>query len=456
MLMIDKRKTLAGERKAALDKAQAFAQAAQAEDRELSAEERAQIDGHLTEARRIKDRIDALQGDDDIRAQLSQLNGEAAAADSRMVITDGAERGARRIASLGEQFVKAAVYLEAIRGKARPRGWRSGSVELEVSPRALVDTATSGGLIVPQYTPGVFGPLVSRPVVGDLFAQGTTDSNAVIYMQESAATNGAAAVAEGAPKPESSLTFNNVTDLVKKIATWLGVTDEMLDDSAQLRSYLDSRLRQFVEEEEEDQLLNGDGLGPNITGIRNRAGLAPDIIRVGEENNADAIFRQIAAIATSSYLFPDAVVMNPADWAPLAMLKTTDGMYISGGPFGATLTPRLWGLPVVMTAKIPGGTALVGAFRLGGQVFRKGGIAVEASNSHADYFIRNLTAIRAEERLALAVYRPAAFGEVTSLLGSTGVVREGGTGGNRGELSQGSGAQAGAQASRAGANVERK
>jgi HK97 family phage major capsid protein len=61
------------------------------------------------------------------------------------------------------------------------------------------------------------------------------------------------------------------------------------------------------------------------------------------------------------------------------------------------------------------GTALVGAFKTAAQIFRKGGVRVEASNSHADFFVKNLVAIRAEERLALAVYRPAAFGEVTGL-----------------------------------------
>lgn len=58
------------------------------------------------------------------------------------------------------------------------------------------------------------------------------------------------------------------------------------------------------------------------------------------------------------------------------------------------------------------GQVLVGAFKTAAQVFRKGGVSVEASNSHASYFTTNLVAIRAEERLALAVYRPAAFATV--------------------------------------------
>ena len=48
-------------------------------------------------------------------------------------------------------------------------------------------------------------------------------------------------------------------------------------------------------------------------------------------------------------------------------------------------------------------------------VFRKGGVNVQASNSHQDFFVKNLTAIRAEERIALAVMVPAAFGTVSGL-----------------------------------------
>jgi HK97 family phage major capsid protein len=78
-------------------------------------------------------------------------------------------------------------------------------------------------------------------------------------------------------------------------------------------------------------------------------------------------------------------------------------------------TDNLWGLPVVVTTSATVGTAVVGAFNTCAEVFRKGGITVEATNSNENDFLTNLIAIRAEERLALAVYRPAGFSTVTGL-----------------------------------------
>jgi HK97 family phage major capsid protein len=99
-------------------------------------------------------------------------------------------------------------------------------------------------------------------------------------------------------------------------------------------------------------------------------------------------------------------------------MKATDGTYVGDGPFVRPVAPTLWGLPLAVTTVIEAGVALVGCFKTAAQIFRKGGIRVDASNSHQDYFVKNLVAVRAEERLALAVYRPAAFGEVTGLDGT--------------------------------------
>ena len=114
--------------------------------------------------------------------------------------------------------------------------------------------------------------------------------------------------------------------------------------------------------------------------------------------------------------------MHPADWATVSLTRNAvAGDYIApGAPFASLPAPRLWGVDVVTTPAIAQGTALVGAFQQGGQFWRRTGIVVQASNSHADYFIKNLVAIRAEQRAALTVYRPAAFTTVTGLAGGLG------------------------------------
>jgi HK97 family phage major capsid protein len=70
---------------------------------------------------------------------------------------------------------------------------------------------------------------------------------------------------------------------------------------------------------------------------------------------------------------------------------------------------------VVVTSSITVGTALVGAFGQGGAVWRKGGVTVEASNSHGSYFASDITTLRAESRFALGLFRPSAFVAVTGL-----------------------------------------
>jgi HK97 family phage major capsid protein len=112
----------------------------------------------------------------------------------------------------------------------------------------------------------------------------------------------------------------------------------------------------------------------------------------------------------------DGIVMNPSDFLGLSVLKSTTGEYIGASPFETPVQPTLWGRPVALTPKMPQGKALVGCFRSGGaQLFTKGGTNVSATNSHQDYFIKNLVAIRAEIRAVLCVFQPLCFGVVTGV-----------------------------------------
>ncbi len=52
---------------------------------------------------------------------------------------------------------------------------------------------------------------------------------------------------------------------------------------------------------------------------------------------------------------------------------------------------------------------MVGAFNIAAQVFDRQQAVVEVSTENDKDFISNLVTIRAEERLALAVFRPESF-----------------------------------------------
>jgi HK97 family phage major capsid protein len=294
----------------------------------------------------------------------------------------------------------------------RDANW--GSPAFETRATTLTEGSASGGaLVVPDYRPTIVPLPLPLPTVASLLSEGSTISNAVSYPREKSYTNAAATVAESGVKPESALVFEQVTDPVTVIAHWLPVTEQLLEDSPALAAYLNARLGLGVELTEADQLLNGDGVGSNILGLLHRTGLAPDQPR-GTDTNADAIAKQMAAIQASTNLVPTGIVIHPSNFESVLLAKDTQGRYIGLGPGAPPQIPSLWGKPVAVTKAIAVGTALI-VCRSAAMVLRRTPLTLAATNSHSDFFIRNLVAIRAEQREALAVMLPQAFGTVSGL-----------------------------------------
>lgn len=261
-----------------------------------------------------------------------------------------------------------------------------------------------------------------RLVVADLLGQETTTRSAVTYFVESETVNGAVStVAEGAEKPLVSFGDPDpVTEPVRKIAAVMKESDEMVDDLPWLASSIDNRGIYLVQLFEEDQILNGAGTGTNLNGILNRTGILTGQTASGEPSVADAIFRAMTAISTSSPFTADGIVINPADYQTLRLAKDSNNQYYGGGFFSGAYgngaiaeQPPIWGLRTVVTPAIAAGTVLVGAFQQGASVIRRQGLTVEIANQNEDDFVNNRIAIRIEERLALAVRYPKAFCKVT-------------------------------------------
>jgi HK97 family phage major capsid protein len=175
---------------------------------------------------------------------------------------------------------------------------------------------------------------------------------------------------------------------------------------------VNNRLRMFVEDREDTQLLVGNGVAPNLEGILNVSGINTQA--KGADSAPDAVYKGIVKCQTTSFLQPDSAVFNPLDWQDIRLLQTADGIYIFGPP-SAPGPDRIWGLPVTLTTALTENTGLVGAFRASSQIFRRTGITLAVSDSHSDFFIKNKLMLRAEERIALVVFRPTGFCEVTGI-----------------------------------------
>jgi HK97 family phage major capsid protein len=318
----------------------------------------------------------------------------------------------------GDVFTQSPGYKRIADPASRASNWSSGRVEVPYRAKAtllegeLGDPGTGGALVQSDVRPGVVPTLFQPPTAVDLFESAPTSSNKVRVIIESVATSGAAVVPEAGEKPPSELEFDEIDEKVVKIATLITVSDELLSDAPALASYLNSRLSLFIRVKEEEEILHGAG-GDNLLGLEPRIPAENKFVTSDADtpNSADHIYEAIS-VAERSHLPSDGVIVHPDDWAALRLLKDEDKNYIGGSPFsntGSNPTESLWRRRVVVTTSCIPGTAVVGSFGLGATIFRRGGLVVEASNSHAELFASDETAIRAEVRLALNVVRPSSF-----------------------------------------------
>lgn len=333
---------------------------------------------------------------------------------------DGTQRGL----TLGEAFCRTESYQKFGSKKGDRR-----TITCEIPDRLsfaqrTTFSATTESLTSIQKLPGVPGILDQQPLaIADLFAQGQTGNTTVRYIQEDSYTNAATAVAEGAAKPEATLNVSEVDATVRKIAVYTKVTDEMLADFDQMSSYINGRLGYMVQALEDNHLLNGTGNTNQIKGVLNFTGIQTVS---GAASAIEGILRAIAYVRGANgagFGEPDAIIVNPLDWMNIKLQKDLNGQFYGGGPFsgiygqgGYSNVYNMWGLPCVVTTSIAQGTALVGQFRMGAQIFRRMGLSIESTNSNEDDFKNNLVMIRAEERLTLAVYQPNKFCTVTGIV----------------------------------------
>jgi HK97 family phage major capsid protein len=329
------------------------------------------------------------------------------------------------IKTIGEQFTNTDAY----------KSYLSNGVKGVDSQAEFKTTLNTTGYPPESLrAPGILETALRDPnaVIG-LFDQITTNQNAYVYLEETTFTNNAGEIAESgdiSSANEGALAFTERTESIRKIATFLPVTDELLADVSGIQGYVNSRLTTMMRLRMDNQLLNGNGTAPNLTGVLQKSGINTfDYSSYsGELNRLGQIYQAITEIRKDAFVEPDSVVMHPSDWYQIvtavtdqagdasAGLASKNPLIVAAGGFGGDVAARLWGLKVVPSTAIAEGTALVGKFGGGdaAQIVMRQGIDLAVSDSHSDFFAKNQLAIRLTMRMGFVVYRPTAFCSITN------------------------------------------
>lgn len=391
---------------------QAIVDGAKALGRDLTDEELTALETKNTEATELKATIARQEKGAALIASIGSQEPEAEPTAEKKAADES--KSAR---SLGDHFVKS----------MKAAGATLQATKFEASEfKAATDTQSTGT----RGLSGAFGPLVTdvdsdfvlpkreRLVIADLLSSGTVSGNAITYPVFGALEGGTGTVGEGGQKPQLHVADPTWrTDALGEVAGFFKITDDMAEDLEYVVSEINSTAIYDLQFKEEVQLLNGNGTAPNLRGLLNRSGI--QTATQGADSTADAIFKAIGKVQAATDFAADGIVINPLDYEELRLNKDGNGQYFGGGYFQGQYgtgefinEPPIWGRRTVVTNAIAQGTVLVGAFRPA-KAFRKGGLRVESTNSHADDFTNDKITIRVKERLGLQVKYPAAFVKLT-------------------------------------------
>lgn len=322
--------------------------------------------------------------------------------------TEGREARRDERKSIGQLFVESKAFKGFEQGSMAP----GPMATLDVDMRATLMETGAGWAPESLRTGRVeFKPLRPAPQVVSAFPEYTTTQAVVKYMEETTHTDNSTEVAEGAVYGEAVFVLTERSKTVRKVGTWLPVTDEQLADESEARSYVDNRLTYQLQRRLDGQALTGAGTTVFLEGTENVSGIQTQAL--GTDPIFDAAFKLFRKIRDDGFAEPSAFFIAPSKWETVALTRTADGLYILGNP-ASDIPTRLWGVPGMQTTAHTSTKLVAGDYVNYGGLYIRSGIDIQVGYQNDD-FIKGRLAIRADVRVAVVHFRPKAFGAVTGL-----------------------------------------
>lgn len=277
-----------------------------------------------------------------------------------------------------------------------------GSVEI----KALTNRASISGNTRAYVLPEIGQLGVKARALYDVLPKITlsnraNDNGIIKYhdWDEATTARAAAVVAEGGTFAESTATFIERTMPIRKIGDTLPVTEEFGEDAASAAAELERFLDVNVNTKIDDQIINGDGTGQNLTGLLTSApDYTPVASGIAGANIKDLVRKMRTAIikGRGSKYNPDIVVMNSDTFDRYYLAKDLDNNYLFD-PVNGTIA----GLFVVEDNNMPDNQLVVGDRRFA-TIYEKSGVEISEAMVNAQ-FVSDTKTIKARKRLAMLI-----------------------------------------------------
>jgi HK97 family phage major capsid protein len=384
--MLTRRERLREEVKALqpdLDRAHDIADKAAAENRGLTVEEKAFFEPTNAKARELAAALRQYRADDAVRAEAKEF---AAAIGNPFGGQPTGQTG--HLALTGK-------HAKSLAGKIIGTG---GAKSL------LAAGSSSTGVVMLDQ---VFEQGRPPTSILDVLPARTVAPN-YSFLTQTTRTNNAAPVSAGGTKNTSAFTVTEIPATLQVVAH---VSEQIpiytLADNGNLEQFVTNEMLFGLRTSLEDQVLNGDGEDPNLTGILTTSGIQTQPFSTDILTSIRKAITKIEAQGLSA----DVLIISAADWEAVELLAVSTGATdVRGVPVDAT-TRRLWGVQAVVSNVLPADTAVL--LESGSvSVDHDGTIDTRWSDAVSDDFLKNYTRCRTEGRFGLSVYRPLGVVEI--------------------------------------------
>ena len=276
---------------------------------------------------------------------------------------------------------------------------------------------TAGSVLITDQPRRDIIELKTRPIhMRDIMSIGTTAKDRIPVVKQANFEDGADMKAENTDSGQSDFDLTETYVNVERLCQHMLVSKDLLDDVPALTSFIVNHMPKRIKTKEDQQILFGSGSTPQlqgITGVATAFAAGSFATSIPSANEVD-VLRVALANLTVGYYAPSAVILNPVDVAIIDMLKSNSTREYLGNNFlisrnSNTGLLTVAGVPIISNTAMTAGYFCMGDFNDAAEILDRKQLTIQMSDSHSDYFIKNMICISFEERIALPIYYNGAF-----------------------------------------------